>query len=342
MARTDYGAILSTRIADTSQAIRDVNGTSGLIAPADWGTQIRTMKSASDYQNALEQMIEETASGAIAHFTDGANNIPVKSLVAEINPVQDLHGYDSPWVGGAGKNKLNPALLLDQTAWNQISLTLKPNTNYIMSTNTPRDEAIDLALYFFNSTGNPGTATRVYSEHPVTITTNEDGIVQIQQRRVSGTDSFANYNWQIEEGSSATAWTPYENICPITGHDKAKIYHSGADMRNPVEILIALGQTVYGGSLNVTTGLLTITHVLIESYDGESIGTPWICDRAVYETGTTPPTGSQVVYPLATPITIQLTPTEIKTLLGENNIWADTGDVEVTYRANGNLYVAQH
>jgi hypothetical protein len=37
--------------------------------------------------------------------------------------------------------------------------------------------------------------------------------------------------------------------------------------------------------------------------------------------------GVQLVYELATPITIQLTPTAVSSLLGQNNIWADTGDV---------------
>jgi hypothetical protein len=46
------------------------------------------------------------ASGAIASFSDGSAK-PLKSLVVDINPIQDLHGYDAPWVGGAGKNKLS-------------------------------------------------------------------------------------------------------------------------------------------------------------------------------------------------------------------------------------------
>ena len=41
--------------------------------------------------------------------------------------------------------------------------------------------------------------------------------------------------------------------------------------------------------------------------------------------------GVQLVYELATPQTYQLTPTEVTTLLGDNTIWADTGDVSVTY-----------
>ena len=41
--------------------------------------------------------------------------------------------------------------------------------------------------------------------------------------------------------------------------------------------------------------------------------------------------GHKFVYELATPVTYQLTPTEIKTILGVNNIWADTGDIDVVY-----------
>ena len=47
----------------------------------------------------------------------------------------------------------------------------------------------------------------------------------------------------------------------------------------------------------------------------------------------------QAVYPLETPQTYQLTPQEVKTLLGQNNIWADTGDCSVSYRADTKLYV---
>ena len=49
--------------------------------------------------------------------------------------------------------------------------------------------------------------------------------------------------------------------------------------------------------------------------------------------------GVQLVYELATPQTYQLTPVEVKTLLGLNNVWADTGDVEVQYRADTKMYI---
>lgn len=49
--------------------------------------------------------------------------------------------------------------------------------------------------------------------------------------------------------------------------------------------------------------------------------------------------GQQLVYELATPITYQLTPNEVKSLLGQNNIFADTGDTAVTYRADIQRYI---
>lgn len=42
----------------------------------------------------------------------------------------------------------------------------------------------------------------------------------------------------------------------------------------------------------------------------------------------------QVVYELATPVVYQLDPVTLASLKGRNNIWADTGNVSVTYRSN--------
>ena len=46
----------------------------------------------------------DTASGTIASFGDGADDIPVKNLAVNIEPIQDLHGYENPWPAGGGIN----------------------------------------------------------------------------------------------------------------------------------------------------------------------------------------------------------------------------------------------
>ena len=51
--------------------------------------------------------------------------------------------------------------------------------------------------------------------------------------------------------------------------------------------------TVYGGSLDLTTGVLKVTDANIASYAGETLPSTWISDRDVYAVGTTPTTGAR-------------------------------------------------
>lgn len=90
---------------------------------------------------------------------------------------------------------------------------------------------------------------------------------------------------------------------------------------------------IYCGELNMTTGKLTITHSCIDSYNGEELPGKWISSEDVYVEGTTPTTGSQVVYELESPIVQQLSATKIKTLVGDNDIWANTGEIALKYVA---------
>ena len=66
------------------------------------GDAIATLNSALSSLQSVTEIID-TASGAIASFPDGSG-LPMRSLVAQINPVQDLHGYDAPWPAGGGSN----------------------------------------------------------------------------------------------------------------------------------------------------------------------------------------------------------------------------------------------
>ena len=50
-------------------------------------------------------------------------------------------------------------------------------------------------------------------------------------------------------------------------------------------------------------------------------------------------TGQKLCYEFANPIEYTLTANGLTTLYGTNNIWADTGDVEVTYPCDTRLYI---
>lgn len=153
-------------------------------------------------------LTDEAGPDAVITFSEAAD-MPLKSLVANI----DVEGgTNAVVITRTGKNLCNPSDLKDQVAWNYITLKLKPNTTYTMSSNLPDSLISELACYFFSSTGSPSSATLVYNGHSTTITTLADGVVKIQQRRISGTDSFDNYQWQIEAGTSVTTFESYNGI----------------------------------------------------------------------------------------------------------------------------------
>lgn len=346
----------------------------------------------------------DTASGAIASFPDGTNLFSAKSLTVDINPIQDLHGYDAPWVGGAGKNKFDESLMKDQAAWNNITLTLKPNTTYVMSTNMPLQASTDGLYCYFNVTS---STYLVYDGHAPAVTTGDDGTLTVHQRRASGNDSFANYHWQIEEGSTATTFTPYANICPISGWTGCEVVVSPTqDAQDgttyPISWQTEAG-TVYGGTVDVVTGVLNgalgnkvlngsttdairftevsqgatadgtlyIGHINASAFAEQ--GGIAISDKYQWQDKNTTllhkgefnTRGSyirfvladqsldtlaklnadlannpiQLVYTKKTADEYPIDETAISCLLGQNNVWADCGNVEVQYKADVQRWV---
>ena len=190
------------------------------------------------------------------------------------------------------------------------------------------------------------------------------------------------------------------NVRPISGYDTVNIHVSPTTTAGDGNTYpISLGQTVYGGVLDVVSGKLTINRAVKDlgtvnwqpassperhifrfyanvldpqiAYPDSSTPTTALCeqfgamafgpisasdnykfavgtpsntiltfiaqDYSTVEAFTTAMNGVKLVYPLATPTELTLTPTEVKTLLGSNSIWADAGTVEVEVGENPNI-----
>jgi hypothetical protein len=69
-----------------------------------------------------------------------------------------------------------------------------------------------------------------------------------------------------------------------------------------------------------------------EFYNATGVFNIFLADSTV-ESAITTLTGCQIVYPLTTPTTVQLTLTEVTTLLGSNTITSD-GNMDLQYRAD--------
>ena len=288
--------------------------------------------------------VTDTASGAIASFAGGADNIPMKDVLVHIEPVQAGSGDPSPdnvrpitgWTGAkvtrTGKNLLNDTIRYQPTNYQTIifgqttayaaeqKTFLKAGT-YTFSVKCDSTQRTSGYYKKSGDTENTRLWTTVYGDASGVFTLDEDSWCAFW---IYSTDALNSENIyaQVELGSTATDYKPY------SGQTYDITFSSEAG-------------TVCSGTLDVTSGELVVDRAQIASYNGEALPSTWISDRDVYASGTTPTIGAQVVYKLASPITYTLTPQEITSLLGVNNMWADTGDSEVEYRADTKMYITK-
>ena len=328
-----------------------------------------------DQINSKAPVITDTATGAVANFPDGADDIPVADLVVNIEPKQSGSGDPSPdnirpitGFSGANVYKTRTNLV------NQDVLLL--GTSWAYSESIPTFEGAP--VYVGTLSNLCGSGKTLANAIPVTFKYEENTRYRIQWwwRRATPstqnglkatfyyTDGTSNSSSNqsnntsnfIRQGSASAAGKTISKIA-LTYNSSSSVYIAGFAIEKydgtqrdttavigneiqttPIDWTTEAG-TVYGGSLDVTTGVLTVTDGYIASYDGETLPSTWISDRDVYASGTTPTTGAQVVYKLETPITYQLTPQQLKTVLGTNGFWANTGATTVKYRTDTKLYI---
>ena len=227
----------------------------------------------------------ETVTGKIVSFL--TQRIAPLKIEADLEPIQDLHGYDNPWPGGGGKNKCGPlevgtfseskaagstydsmkasnnarlrSVSLIPINGQQVTVSWSDYTNYAV------------CFTYFDSDGLYLGATYGFQAWRWAATTINNASVYYMAcvvKKADGsymTDSdISAIHLQVEIGSSATTYSPYSNICPISGHTGADIFVKAEyDAQATPTAEISFGQTVYGGTLTVNedgTGSVVATH----------------------------------------------------------------------------------
>ena len=181
---------------------------------------------------------EKTVSGAVASFDDGADDKPLHALSVGIEAVQDLHGYSNPWPGGGGANIWDEQWEVGTWAQNGEKFTdtaircknyipVTAGTAYYVYFNKSRYTS-GLIVRFMDSdktvlsstiVGNPGTITAP----------NDCGYIVFCTFVADNVTTYDN-DIAINDPSTVTTYSPYENLCPITGWTEAKIRQAGKNL----------------------------------------------------------------------------------------------------------------
>lgn len=336
--------------------------------------------------------LSKTVSGNIIHFTDGADNIPVKSLVSEIVAVESgsgeksptnpytISGFDSGVITRCGKN------LANFTDGYGISTSGEIVSN-VKRTSTVNPIKVDnTKTYVFTFTGsNIVGAYAVWNNNTLVRRITGFGGGDID---VSGGNLVYLSCYNSAESSSTPATTKADCTPQLEQNTTATTFEA----YNGNTYTFAFGQTVYGGHFD-NKGNLVVTYAQTDINSAINNRTT-SCDNPVFygsinglkpqsnnslcecfntingrasaqlfaqnsnnhdfainslNTGDTIQVflradeysdvaslksacgNSKIIYELANPITLANTSQDIPTLLGENNIFSNCGDLEVDY-----------
>ena len=192
---------------------------------------------------------------------ENALALPARSLVTTINAIQDLHGYDKPWAGGAGKNKLEYPYVTASSTINGVTFTTNDdgtviangtataNCNFVLA-NKQRLDKLASGTYIMNGSpagGAPDGSTYFLGFYApnksaydfgdgtnISLSGNEDASANIYIRIANGyTANNLVFKPMIRLATETDpTFAPYSNICPISGRTAVAVDDESANKLN--------------------------------------------------------------------------------------------------------------
>ena len=291
-------------------------------------TSTNPLENRAIYEMIQSILPEKTATGNPISIAD-ASGLSAKSCEVTMNPIQEGTGDPSPsnirpisgrdsvdvvvtgtnqwdeeWeVGYIDSHGENTASAINIRSKNFIPIV--PNTRYYLKSGYT---TIVYCPIFF------------YDENKVFLSSN----LQQVWNTVITTPSNSKY---MRFYMNSAYGTTYNNDISINYPPTDTEYHA----YNGQTKTITFPSTIYGGTDEVVGGVGSEKYGYIASYNEETLPGYWISDRDVYAEGTTPSTGAEVCYELATPIPFSTTPTPIPLNKGNNTVSSDADDLELKY-----------
>lgn len=221
----------SARTAAGNSSTRAANSATAAAGSAQEAADSRT-----EAAEHLAELTGEKLSGETVSYA-AENNLPIEDLIIDIQGSQDLNGYRSPWVGGAGANlfDINKATM----AAPSFGLTISADGDKIRiqgtSTESGRkffrivagyaDDSLsgkNYKIQALNATG--GAFTTIYG-----FRTETEKDVAVGMELTAGEVVDMWFNLSVS-ATTQTEYTPYENICPITAYTGRTITQQGKNL----------------------------------------------------------------------------------------------------------------
>lgn len=181
---------------------------------------------------------EQELNGENINFK-GRNNTKIAMLTANIEPVQDFHGYDSQWPPGGGKNKFNPDEAQNNKWINTTSGAIESAKGFWITGFIPvkSGDVIRCPLKgsSINAWYNTDKSQATFFDYLGTsdtssgsgVTAPKDGYVVITI--LNSTIAF-NSDFIVTINNNDITFQPYSNICPISGWTGMRVQRTGSNL----------------------------------------------------------------------------------------------------------------
>lgn len=364
--KTDMNAVLNKKFGTSSQNY----------PPTEWAADV----------NLLGKLPEKTASGAIAHFEDGADEVPLKSSKFYITPNQaagtpspsnplPISGHTGLTITRSGANFYNSGVEMGNISANGDNTdNLNPNRARTINKipieagktyTVGQKENYQVGLFFYKSDGT-FLSFVTWGATPRTFTT-PTNTAFIRFAYQTATNALPT-ELQLEEGSTLETYeapTTYS----VSWSEQGTVYggyFKDGELTNIIKVIDNAKNL--GWTATNTAGVFYATisdkkagydnYVMSPQYKYYSgyfsgMGNYQLASNSTYSYVYIKNTDCSTVDELKTaldgvpfyyvtnnPTTLTIEPVEITSLLGVNNIWCDTGDSEVEYRADIDLLLA--
>ena len=417
---SDYTRVLAAKLADVFVVDQTDNGTTATKSATveQIGTAIGKLQNFADLDTSNKNLVDaineiasytpvynNTASGSIATF-DTSLALPLQDLQIDINAVQEsgtptpsspklISGFTGANIKVVGKNLINITDCLNDYYVKSSDLSVSsiaganvfycdvPKNTDLVLTPDKSNRCVILGYKTRPSTIAGSIGDELIVDSPVGITSRSFNTGNNQFLAIYVNRDSANKPTQImlEVGTVASAYQAYNSTTTAIS------WQSEAG-------------TVYGGSLDVTSGVLTVTWGSVDmgsltwtydstyhrmksnsiadmkkvntartlvfmcpiyqvisdgrtianvpndsiyaSFDSDQKTAVWVHDSDYSDANVfkTAMSGIYIVYPLETPVTYQLTPTQISAIVGTNNVFTDTnGNTSVVYACSLKDYI---
>ena len=194
----------------------------------------------------------QTKEGSLVTIENPDEVIDIKSLTVDLEPIQDLNGYSKPWVGGAGKNKLHSTatsvtrdgitFTVNSDGTVNVNGTATANTELVLTTNAISENG----YYLINGCPSGSSNSTYWLNFKITA----NGASYWAQDYGSGyslsNGTIQNFGIFVKSGATVNnavfkpmirlasetdaTYEPYENICPISGHDSVDVTRTGKNL----------------------------------------------------------------------------------------------------------------